>query len=75
MSDKNLYENEDPIWRTHMQILMKKKRNLEIAQIINDSLTEYYQEQGKPVPDWRVSKDPQWWKEYLIDNGLDPSNP
>ena len=75
MSDKNLYENEDPIWRTHMQILMKKKRNLEIAQIINDSLTEYYQEQGKPVPDWRVSKDPQWWKEYLIDNGLDPRNP
>ena len=75
MSDKNLYENEDPIWRTHMQILMKKKRNLEIAQIINDSLTEYYQEQGKPVPDWKVSKDPQWWKEYLIDNGLDPSNP
>ena len=58
-----------------MQILMKKKRNLEIAQIINDSLTEYYQEQGKPVPDWKVSKDPQWWKEYLIDNGLDPSNP
>jgi len=48
---------------------------MEIAQIINDSLTEYYQEQGKPVPDWKVSKDPQWWKEYLIDNGLDPSNP
>lgn len=58
-----------------MQTLMKKKRNLEIAQIINDSITEYYKEQGKPVPDWKISKDPQWWKEYLIDIGIDPQNP
>tara|TARA_B100001939_G_scaffold121918_1_gene105638 strand:+ start:4312 stop:4524 length:213 start_codon:yes stop_codon:yes gene_type:complete len=65
MSEKNLYENEDPIWRTRMQMLMKKKRNLEIAQIIDDALLEHYSEQGKPVPNWKVRRDPQWWIDYL----------
>ena len=48
---------------------------MEIAQIIDEAISKYYSLQGKPVPDWKVSKDPQWWKEYLIDNGLDPRNP
>ena len=65
MSEKNLYENEDPIWRTRMQMLMKKKRNLEIAQTIDKVLYDYYSEQGKPVPNWKVRKDPQWWIDYL----------
>ncbi len=48
-----------------MQMLMKKKRNLEIAQIIDDALLEHYSEQGKPVPNWKVRRDPQWWIDYL----------
>ena len=75
MSEKNLYENEDPTWRTHMQTLMRRKKNLQIAQIIDDILYEYYSEQGKPVPKWRTKKDPDWWMEYLIRLGIDPKNP
>ena len=48
-----------------MQMLMKKKRNLEIAQTIDDALYDHYSEQGKPVPNWKVRKDPQWWIDYL----------
>ena len=47
---------------------------MEIAQIIDESLYEYYSEQGKPVPNWK-RKDPEWWSEYLIRLGLDPRNP
>ena len=38
---------------------------MEIAQIIDDAINEYYEEQGKPVPDWKYKKDPDWWIEYL----------
>ena len=48
-----------------MQTLMKKKRNLEIAQTIDKVLYDHYSEQGKPVPNWKVRKDPQWWIDYL----------
>jgi hypothetical protein len=74
MSEKNLYENEDPIWRTRMQMLMKKKRNLEIAQTIDSALEEYYSEQGKPVPNWKYNRNPQWWIEYLASLDLGPNN-
>ena len=67
MSEKNLYENEDPSWRMHMQTLMQKKRSMEIAQIIDDALFEYYSEQGLEVPNWKRQKDPQWWIDYLDD--------
>ena len=75
MSDKNLYENEDPTWRTHMQMLMKRKRNMEIAQIIDNALEEYYSEQGLSVPQWKTKKDPQWWIDYLNELGIDKDNP
>jgi hypothetical protein len=71
MSDKNLYENEDPLWRMHMQTLMKRKKNMEIAQTIDDTLKEYYSKKGKPVPNWRVNKNPQWWIDYLKELGID----
>jgi hypothetical protein len=74
MFDKNLYENEDPSWRTHMQTLMKRKRNMEIAQTIDKALYDYYSELGKPVPNWK-KKDPEWWMEYLNSLGIDPRNP
>jgi|TARA_B100000035_G_scaffold250639_1_gene219615 hypothetical protein len=75
MSDKNLYENEDPSWRIHMLTLMKRKRNMEIVQIIDDALEEHYAELGLPVPNWKRQKDPQWWIDYLNDLGIDSDNP
>ncbi|AGN33601.1 hypothetical protein SWYG_00090 [Synechococcus phage S-IOM18] len=74
MSEKNLYENEDPMWQMRMQMLMKRKRNMEIAQTIDNALEEWYSERGRPVPQWKKEKQ-QWWREYLISLGLDPNNP
>jgi|TARA_B100001939_G_scaffold341732_1_gene351768 hypothetical protein len=74
MSEKNLYENEDPIWRMRMQMLMQKKRSMEIAQTIDDALFEYYSELGLPVPNWKREKDPKWWKDYLRSLGLTEDN-
>ena len=74
MSEKNLFANEDPIWRTRMQTLTTKKRNMEIAQIIDSAIFEYYSEKGLPVPQWRQQKNPQWWVDYLTDLGLDSNN-
>jgi hypothetical protein len=48
-----------------MKTLMRRKRNMEIAQTIDKALDEYYSERGLPVPQWRMKKDPDWWKEYL----------
>ncbi len=59
-----------------MKTLMKMKRNLQIAQTIDDSLHQYYViEQGKPVPNWRYMKDQDWWLEYLKSLGMNPRNP
>ena len=75
MSQERNIESEDPTWQMHMQTLMKRKRSMEIAQIINEALEEYYAEQGKPVPNWRQNRNPEWWIEYLKELGLDPNNP
>lgn len=75
MSEKNLQENEDPLWQTHMRMLMKRKKNMETARIIDEAINEYYSLQGKPVPNWRYMKDAEWWIEYLKDLGIDPRNP
>jgi len=48
---------------------------LEMAEKIDEAINEYYSLQGLPVPDWKRKKDPQWWREYLIELGLDPDNP
>ena len=74
MLNENLYENEDPSWKIHMQTLMKRKRNMEIAQTIDNALYEYYSEKGLPVPNWKRKKDPQWWIEYLKTLGLNERN-
>jgi hypothetical protein len=58
-----------------MQTLMKRKKNMEIAQTIDDALFEYYSEKGVDVPNWKRKKDPEWWIEYLIRLGIDPKNP
>ena len=58
-----------------MLMLMKKKRNMEIAQTIDDALEEHYSELGLPVPNWKRQRDPQWWIDYLKDLDIDPDNP
>jgi hypothetical protein len=76
MSRKNPSENEDHLWQMHMQTLMKRKKNMEIAQTIDDALYEYYfLERGQEVPNWRYIKDQDWWVEYLKSLEIDPRNP
>ena len=74
MSKQNPKNHMDPIWQMHMQTLMKRKRSMEIAQTIDESLKEWYSEQGKEVPVWKT-RDPQWWIDYLSELGIDPRNP
>ena len=64
----------DLIWQMHMQMLTRRKRSMEIAQIIDKAIKDHYDEIGKPVPQWR-RQEPQWWREYLTHLGLDPRNP
>jgi hypothetical protein len=71
MLEKNLYESEDPLWRTHMQTLTRKMKNMEIAQIIDETLLKYYSEKGMEVPQWKTQKDPQWWIDYLKELGIE----
>ena len=74
MSEKNLNDNTDPTWKTHMETLMKKKRILETKEIIEQTIWEYYFEKGLPVPRWRMQKDPQWWSDYLEELNDDRNN-
>tara|TARA_B100000073_G_scaffold147203_1_gene121139 strand:+ start:618 stop:764 length:147 start_codon:yes stop_codon:yes gene_type:complete len=48
---------------------------MEVAQIIDDALEEYYSEKGLSVPHWKRDLNPDWWKQYLIEIGIDPRNP
>ena len=47
---------------------------MEVAQIIDDALKEYYSLQGKPVPNWKCNRNPDWWIKYLRELGLDDNN-
>ena len=75
MSKQNPENHMDPIWQMRMQTLMKRKRNMEIAQIIDSAIYEYYSENNLSVPDWKLKKDPQWWIDYLKELETDPRNP
>ena len=57
-------------------MLTKRKKNLQIAQTIDNALHEYYViERGQKVPNWRYVKDQDWWIDYLKSLGMDPRNP
>ena len=71
MSEKNLYENEDPSWQMHMRMLTMRKKNMEIAQTIDRVLYEHYSEKGMEVPQWKTKKNPQWWIDYLKELGIE----
>ena len=70
MSEKMPNENTDPMWRTRMETLTKRMRQIEIAEIIDKAIWEWYSERGLEVPNWKMQKDPQWWTDYLeeLDN-------
>ena len=70
MSEKMPNENTDPIWRTHMEMLMVRMRRIEIAEVIDEAIWRWYFEHGKEVPNWKMQKDPDWWVKYLeeLDN-------
>jgi hypothetical protein len=67
MSEKMQNENTDPIWRTHMEMLMVRMRRIEIAEVIDEAIWRWYFDHGKEVPNWKYQKDPQWWTDYLAD--------
>lgn len=67
MSEKNLNDHTDPTWMTHMETLTKRMRNIEVAQKIDEAINEYYSLQDRPVPRWKMQKDPQWWIDYLAE--------
>ena len=58
----------------NMDVLRKRIRQIEIAEIIDKAIEEYYTEKGLPVPNWKKPR-VEWWREYLIGLGLDPNNP
>ncbi|BCU94849.1 MAG: hypothetical protein CM15mV6_2220 [uncultured marine virus] len=63
---KERFRKRGPMWRIRMRTLMKRKRSMEIRQIINDVLHQYYVvERGMPIPRWKSNTDPQWWIDYL----------
>jgi hypothetical protein len=75
MSKQNPKNHTDHMWQMHMQTLTRRKRSMVIAQTINDAINKYYTEQGKPVPEWKCKKNPDWWVEYLDKLGIDKRNP
>ena len=76
MSEQNPENHTDLMWQTHMRMLTQRKKSLQIAQIIDDSLYQFYTvERDLPVPNWRMIKDQDWWYQYLIDMGMNPRNP
>jgi hypothetical protein len=67
MSEKMQNENTDPMWKTHMETLMMRMKRIEIAEVIDEAIWQWYFENGKEVPNWKYQKDPQWWIDYLAE--------
>lgn len=44
---------------------MKRMRNIEISEIIDQALWEWYSERGMEVPNWRGDIDVELWQQYL----------
>lgn len=52
-----------------METLMKRKKNIEIKETLEKAISDWYLENGKPEPNWKMQKDPQWWIDYLKELG------
>ena len=70
MSEKMQNDHTDPMWRTHMKTLTERMKRIEVAEVIDEAIWQWYFENGKEVPNWKYEKDPQWWTDYLeeLDN-------
>ena len=60
----------DPFSPTSMKILMKRMKRIEIGETVKQAISEWYYENGMAEPLWYVTKNPDWWEEYLqsLDN-------
>lgn len=67
MSGKMPNDHTENTWKTHMETLMKRMRQTEIAEKLDEELWKWYFERGMEVPDWKVKKNPDWWVQYLKD--------
>lgn len=67
MSEKIPNENTDPMWKTHMETLTTRMRQIEVSEKIDQAIWEWYFNHGKEVPNWKMQKNPQWWINYLED--------
>jgi hypothetical protein len=67
MSEKIPNESTDPTWKMHMETLMMRMKRIEIAEVIDEVISQWYFEHGKEVPNWKMQKDPQWWIDYLAE--------
>jgi hypothetical protein len=65
MSEKMPNDHTDPMWKTHMEMLMKRMKRIEVSEIIDEAIWKWYFERGLEVPNWKMQKDPQWWIDYL----------
>lgn len=57
-----------------MDVLQKRIWRLKVSETIDEVINEHYSLQGLPVPNWKKPR-VEWWEQYLISIGLDPSNP
>jgi hypothetical protein len=58
-------DHTDPTWKTHMEMLTKRMKKIEVADKIDEAIWKWYFERGLEVPNWKMQKDPQWWIDYL----------
>lgn len=49
----------------HMQMLMKRKKVIEVNETLRKAISDWYFQNGKVEPIWYVPKDPDWWVDYL----------
>jgi len=67
MSQEKNTGSEQGMWTTHMEILMKRAKRIEVAEVIDEAIWRWYFENGKEVPNWKYKKDPDWWVHYLAE--------
>ena len=65
MSEKIPNDHTDPTWQMHMEMLIKRKKVIEVNETLRKAISDWYFENGKEEPIWYVPKDPDWWVDYL----------
>jgi hypothetical protein len=67
------YENTDPSWKTHIETLTKRMKQIEIGDNVKQAISDWYYENGMIEPQWYM-KEQDWWIQYLqsLDNDNKP---